>query len=131
MPFYPELRTEADEEPIDPMQLLDELSMIYTTCLMVYASFAYSRSRHFATILGLGLLALSAFITVSDWKLETSLPAQAWSVGVTYMMAALLSLHQGSCLPSSRVRGLDDNCGIPQPVGHGIAAPPCSGIQRR
>jgi hypothetical protein len=113
------------------MQLVDELSMIYTTCLMMYASFAYTRSRHFATILGLGLLALSAFITVSAWKLEASLQPRQWSIGVADMMTAVLSLHQRSCLPSSRVRGLDGNCGTPQHVGHGIATPPCSGIQRR
>lgn len=46
------------------MQLIDELSMIYTTCLMMYASFAYSRSRYFSTVLGTGLLALAGSITV-------------------------------------------------------------------
>ncbi|OAQ64145.1 alkaline phytoceramidase [Pochonia chlamydosporia 170] len=51
---------------IDPMQLLDELGMIYTTCLMMYASFAFSRSRIFAFSLGVGLTALAAFITVSS-----------------------------------------------------------------
>lgn len=46
-----------------PMQLIDELSMIYTTCLMCYATFSYSRSQRGRTILGLGLLALCIFIT--------------------------------------------------------------------
>lgn len=45
------------------MQLVDELSMIYTTCIMVYASFSYSRSPRFSIILGIGLLGLAAFIT--------------------------------------------------------------------
>lgn len=49
----------------DPMQLVDELSMIYTTCLMMYASFAYSRSRYFSIMLGLCLLGVAGFITVS------------------------------------------------------------------
>ncbi|OAA47162.1 alkaline phytoceramidase-like protein [Cordyceps fumosorosea ARSEF 2679] len=48
----------------DPMQLWDELSMIYTTCLMMFASFSYSRSMAFSYMLGLGLLGLSAFISV-------------------------------------------------------------------
>lgn len=48
----------------DPMQLVDELSMIYTTCLMMYASFAYSRSRYFSTMLGFCLLGVAGFITV-------------------------------------------------------------------
>lgn len=55
----------ADKNPVDPMQLVDELSMIYTTCLMMYASFSYSRSRYFATVFGLGLVALAGSITVS------------------------------------------------------------------
>lgn len=45
------------------MQLVDELSMIYTTCLMCYATFSFSRSARGRTLLGLGLLGLSVFIT--------------------------------------------------------------------
>jgi dihydroceramidase len=45
------------------MQLVDELSMIYTTCLMAYASFSYSRDRTFRIILALSLIGLSLFIT--------------------------------------------------------------------
>ncbi|KAM5431442.1 alkaline ceramidase ydc1 [Microsporum ferrugineum] len=47
-----------------PMQLVDELSMIYTTCLMCYATFSFSRSRTQCYILGSGLLSLSIFITL-------------------------------------------------------------------
>jgi len=47
-----------------PMQLVDELSMIYTTCLMCYACFSYATSRSFSFALGIGLLALCIFITV-------------------------------------------------------------------
>lgn len=55
------------------MQLVDELSMIYTTCLMVHASFSYSRSRLFSIILGVGLLLLSGSITVRIllWALDS------------------------------------------------------------
>lgn len=49
----------------DPMQLVDELGMIYTTCLMMYASFSFQRSATVARWLAFGLLALAAFITVS------------------------------------------------------------------
>ena len=48
----------------DPMQLVDELSMIYTTCLMCYAAFSYSRSRRFSFFLGTGLVSLAIFITL-------------------------------------------------------------------
>ena len=46
------------------MQLVDELSMIYTTCLMIYACFSYSRSTAFRIILAIALVALSLFITL-------------------------------------------------------------------
>ncbi|KAL3480600.1 alkaline phytoceramidase [Aspergillus californicus] len=47
-----------------PMQLVDELSMIYTTCLMCYASFSYSRSTAYRIVLGISLTSLSVFITL-------------------------------------------------------------------
>lgn len=56
----------------DPMQLVDELSMIYTTCLMMYASFSFSRSKVFSVVLGAGLLGLAAFITVSPMQAISS-----------------------------------------------------------
>jgi len=45
------------------MQLVDELSMIYTTCLMFYATFSYGQSRRYAVILGMFLVCLAVFIT--------------------------------------------------------------------
>ena len=54
----------TESRSIDPMQLVDELSMIYTTCLMMYASFSYSRSRAFSTLLGVSLLSLAGSITL-------------------------------------------------------------------
>ena len=47
-----------------PMQLVDELSMIYTTCLMCYATFSYARSPAFSAALAVALVALSLFITL-------------------------------------------------------------------
>lgn len=46
------------------MQLVDELSMIYTTCLMCYATFSYSKSIRTRVILGSYLAFLSVFITL-------------------------------------------------------------------
>lgn len=48
----------------DPMQLIDELSMIYTTCLMCYATFAHGRAQNVRVLLGVSLVALAAFITL-------------------------------------------------------------------
>ncbi|KAF8867260.1 alkaline ceramidase [Acephala macrosclerotiorum] len=47
-----------------PMQLVDELSMIYTACLMCYATFSFSKSRVVRQLLGGGLLFLAVFITL-------------------------------------------------------------------
>ncbi|KAF2089062.1 alkaline ceramidase [Saccharata proteae CBS 121410] len=47
-----------------PMQLVDELSMIYTTCLMFYASFSHKRSRVYSVSLAVFLIALALFITL-------------------------------------------------------------------
>lgn len=46
------------------MQLVDELSMIYTTCLMCYASFSYSRPLAFRIFLAISLTFLAVFITL-------------------------------------------------------------------
>jgi dihydroceramidase len=46
------------------MQLVDELSMIYTTCLMCYATFSHGHSRAFSIALGLSLIGLATFITL-------------------------------------------------------------------
>ncbi|CAI7624336.1 unnamed protein product [Penicillium glandicola] len=47
-----------------PMQLVDELSMIYTTCLMAYASFSYTRTTTVRVCLGISLTGLAVFITL-------------------------------------------------------------------
>jgi dihydroceramidase len=48
----------------DPWQLVDELSMIYTTCLMFYATFSYGRSALYSVGLAVFLTSLSLFITL-------------------------------------------------------------------
>ena len=45
------------------MQLVDELSMIYTTCIMWHASFSYRRSRLYSFLLAVALLILALFFT--------------------------------------------------------------------
>ncbi|KAH9865654.1 hypothetical protein J1614_009240 [Plenodomus biglobosus] len=47
-----------------PMQLVDELSMIYTTCLMNFATFSYGKSRLYSTTLAIGLISIALFITL-------------------------------------------------------------------
>lgn len=54
----------ADPALTDSMQLADELPMIYTTCIMAYATFAYSSSRRSSLLIGFSLAGLAIFITV-------------------------------------------------------------------
>ena len=46
------------------MQLVDELSMIYTTSLMFYATFSYGKSRRYSIVMAASLLSLCLFITL-------------------------------------------------------------------
>lgn len=46
------------------MQLADELPMIYTTCVMAYATFSYRGSSLKKSLVGLGLVTLATWITV-------------------------------------------------------------------
>ena len=41
------------------MQLVDELSMIYTSCLMAFATFGYGKTQRFKWGLGIGLVSLA------------------------------------------------------------------------
>lgn len=52
------------------MQMVDELSMIYTTCLMLYACFSYLRGKAFRIILAISLVALSLSITLYHHYLQ-------------------------------------------------------------
>jgi dihydroceramidase len=47
-----------------PWQLVDELNMIYTTCLMLYASVSYGRPTWQQICLGIFLILFSGFITL-------------------------------------------------------------------
>ncbi|KAI1186032.1 alkaline dihydroceramidase [Nemania serpens] len=51
-----------------PMQLVDELAMIYTTCFMTHATFAYARSTRFSIALGVSLTGLAYYITARYYQ---------------------------------------------------------------
>jgi len=55
--------TKCTDISLDPMQLVDELSMIYTTCLMFYATFSHKQRPLVQVLLGIFLVSLSIFIT--------------------------------------------------------------------
>jgi len=83
----------------DPMQLLDELSMIYTATIMCYATFSFSQSRLVRQFLGAGLLSLAVFITV--WF---SYPKGPDICMLTFLLPALLPLPPRSRLPPKCLR---------------------------
>ena len=45
------------------MQLVDELSMIYTTCIMCFATFTYGHSVRYSIVMAITLLSCAVFIT--------------------------------------------------------------------
>ena len=46
-----------------PMQLVDELSMIYTACLMCFTSFSFRKPFWYTVCMGIGFAGLAIFIT--------------------------------------------------------------------
>jgi dihydroceramidase len=46
------------------MQLVDELSMIYTTCVMCYEAFSFQKPPASKSLLAITLTCLALFITV-------------------------------------------------------------------
>lgn len=55
--------------------------MIYTTYIMTFATFSYSKSPRFAFLVGLGLFSLALFITVSissAWALHNHVVFGPW-----------------------------------------------------
>lgn len=48
----------------DPMQLVDELSMIYTTCIMLWATFQHKRPQPFGFLFGILVVSIALFITL-------------------------------------------------------------------
>lgn len=47
-----------------PWQLVDELNMIYTTCLMCYAALSYNQTKQTQVLLGVGLTLFCIFVTI-------------------------------------------------------------------
>lgn len=88
----------------DPMQLVDELSMIYTTCLMCYAVFSYSKTRQFAIILGISLVSLAVFITLYYHYLQNPVFHQTvYALLTVIMLARSMYVMEFSLRPSLKM----------------------------
>ena len=89
------------ENFLDPMQLVDELSMIYTTCLMCYATFSYSKSRQYAFTLALGLVSLAVFITLYYHYLQDpAFHQNAYAILTAVVLARSMYVMEFSLRPS-------------------------------
>ncbi|RKF82560.1 Alkaline ceramidase 3 [Golovinomyces cichoracearum] len=87
------------------MQLVDELSMIYTVCLMCYATFSYARSRLFQQILGFSLLFLSISITLCYYYLQNPTFHQvAFAILITVVLLRSMYLMEFKIRRSLRER---------------------------
>ena len=85
------------------MQLVDELSMIYTTCLMCYATFSYSKTVRTRTFLGLFLTALAVFITLYYHYLQNPVFHQnAYAILTTIVVLRSMWIMECTLRPSRR-----------------------------
>lgn len=83
------------------MQLVDELSMIYTTCLMNYATFSYSKSRLYSFGLALGLISLALFITLYYHYLQDpAFHQSAYAILTAVVLARSMYIMEFSLRPS-------------------------------
>lgn len=86
------------------MQLVDELSMIYTTCLMCYAVFSYSKTRQFAIILAISLVSLAVFITLYYHYLQNPVFHQTvYALLTVVMLARSMYVMEFSLRPSLKM----------------------------
>ncbi|MCJ1424145.1 hypothetical protein MMC29_002032 [Sticta canariensis] len=100
--FHATLKSCDDET--DPMQLVDELSMIYTTCLMCYAVFSYSKTRQFAIILGISLVSLAVCITLYYHYLQNPVFHQTvYALLTVVMLARSMYVMEFSLRPSLKM----------------------------
>lgn len=89
----------------DPLQLVDELSMIYTTCLMCYATFSYAKSQRYRITLAVFLTSLALFITLYYHYLEDpTFHEVAYAVLTIILLLRSLYVMETSLRPRFRAR---------------------------
>ncbi|RLM00482.1 hypothetical protein CFD26_107948 [Aspergillus turcosus] len=104
-----------------PMQLVDELSMIYTTCLMCYASFSYQRPLGFRIVLAVALTSLAVFITLYYHYLQDpAFHQNAYALLTTVVVLRSMYTMEVTLRPSLRHSTEEDrlarqNKGLPVP----------------
>ncbi|KAG5298302.1 alkaline ceramidase [Histoplasma ohiense] len=93
-----------------PMQLVDELSMIYTTCLVFYATFSYSKPTKTRILLALFLLALAIVITLYYHYIQNPIFHQnAYALLTAIVLLRSMWVMEAALRPSWRNKGLERN----------------------
>ncbi|KAL9587292.1 MAG: hypothetical protein Q9212_000339 [Teloschistes hypoglaucus] len=84
-------------------QLVDECSMIYSTLLLCYVTFSYSKSRQYAFTLALALVSLAIFITLYYHYLQDPVFHQrAYAILTVAVLARSVYVMEFSLRPSLR-----------------------------
>jgi dihydroceramidase len=85
------------------MQLVDELSMIYTTCIMCYASFSHRQSALYSVLLSIFLVCLAAFITAYYHYLQDPVFHQnAYALLTAVVLIRSMLIMEGGLRPARR-----------------------------
>ncbi|KAI1840500.1 hypothetical protein JX265_008603 [Neoarthrinium moseri] len=104
-----------------PMQLVDELSMIYTTCLMCYATFSYGRSTPFSAALGVGLSGLAWFITARYYQTkDPQFHQDAYAILTAIVVFSNMWIMENSVKPALKQRQAKRAPGSPVPPANSI-----------
>ena len=87
------------------MQLVDELSMIYTTCLMFYATFSYGKPQRYALVLGLFLVTLALSITgYYHYLQDPRFHQRAYAILTAIVLSRSLYVMELNIRPSYKVK---------------------------
>ncbi|KAH9883719.1 ceramidase [Xylariomycetidae sp. FL2044] len=103
-------------------QLVDELAMIYTTCFMCYATFAYGRTVPFRVTLGTGLVGLAGFITIRYYITKDPQFHQdgAYAILTAIVVFSNLWIMEKRVRPALRERQDSRNADVPGPCSDTI-----------
>ena len=86
-----------------PWQLVDELNMIYTTCLMIYAGLSYAQSTTFRIGLASSLIALCASITIYyHYIQDPTFHQNAYAILTAFIVFRSMYLMEYTLRPSLR-----------------------------
>lgn len=91
-----------------PMQLVDELSMIYTTCLMTWATLEHKRSLWFKILAGVVVSGLALFITLYYHYLQDpTFHQNAYALLTAFVLLRSMYIMETNIRPYFRKRHLE------------------------